>query len=65
MNKCPICGKEIPNYSVGDFFPWQCMGHHNTQPYICPPYTLPQTYPVESEIQELKDRIKKLEKKLK
>lgn len=29
MNKsyCAICGKEIPTYSFGDFFPWQCLGH--------------------------------------
>ena len=24
---CQICGRSIPTYTVGDFFPWQCPGH--------------------------------------
>ena len=41
--KCNICGREIPTYTVGDFFPWQCTGH--CTPIIpTPPVSIPTWY---------------------
>lgn len=35
---CPICGKPIANYTAGDFFPWQCLGHHYPPIPVTPQY---------------------------
>lgn len=41
---CRICGKPIPSYTVGDFFPSQCMGHNDPDRTYQPPVPIYQPH---------------------